>query len=271
MQEKMHPPGPFLCACNPALGWAFGCSRTGASHLRALRPNEDAFAVWSGSSGSVPGIAVAIADGHGDPRHDLSGTGSALAVQAAVEELAGFHRMHLHAIPPHILRSEFRADFPRRVTRRWREAVRADAGMREAAQAAGGAVPDEAVRYGSTLLAALIVPDTLLIGQIGDGDIVFVRPDGSVEFPIPADTRLVGAETRSLSSGGPRPSTGGRAASSSRQRTASRTPLTGPRARSSPPSSGASLPGSASTGLRALPAPLPAGSTGTPSSRAGTT
>ena len=197
----MDPPRPFLSACDPALGWAFGCSRTGASHIRSSRPCEDAFAVWSGSSGAIPCIAIAIADGHGDPRHDQSRTGSALAVQAAVDELIGFHRMHMHTIPRHILRSEFRADFPRRVTRRWRDYVQVDVGQRELSlPPAGNTGNNGYTRYGSTLIATLIVGDTILIGQIGDGDVVLVRPDGTVECPIPCDTQLMGMETQSLSS-----------------------------------------------------------------------
>ncbi|MDD4136665.1 MAG: protein phosphatase 2C domain-containing protein [Methanoregula sp.] len=172
-----------------------------ASHIRSSRPCEDAFALWSGSSGAIPCIAIAIADGHGDPRHDQSRTGSALAVQAAVDELTAFHRMHMHTVPQHILRSEFKADFPRRVTRRWRESVLADAGQREISLSpAGSPGPDDYLRYGSTLISALIVADTILIGQIGDGDVVLVRPDGTVECPIPCDTRLVGNATQSLSS-----------------------------------------------------------------------
>jgi serine/threonine protein phosphatase PrpC len=55
-------------------------------------------------------------------------------------------------------------------------------------------------RYGSTLIAASVIADTILIGQIGDGDVILVRPDGSVEIPIPGDRSLMGMETRSLSS-----------------------------------------------------------------------
>lgn len=198
----MPSPEEFLCAAEPNLGWAFGCSRTGASHTRKERPCEDAFAIWSGSAGAVPCIAIAVADGHGDPRHDLSGTGSALAVFSAVEELVAFHRNYPgdKSSGPSI-RSEFRADFARRVSRRWREAVRADSERR-------GDIPDNTpdgagpafIRYGSTLISALVVADTILIGQIGDGDIVLVRPDGTLEFPIPPDDSLLGMETRSLSS-----------------------------------------------------------------------
>jgi serine/threonine protein phosphatase PrpC len=197
----MHPSRPFLCACDPAIGWAFGCSRTGASHIHSSRPCEDAFALCCGSSGALPWLVIAIADGHGDLRHDQSGTGSALAVQAAVDELIDFYRMHIYTVPQHIMRSEFKADFPRRVTRRWRESVQDDAGLRKISLLPAGCPrPDEYVRYGSTLISALIVADTILIGQIGDGDVVLVRPDGTVECPIPCDTWLVGKETQSLSS-----------------------------------------------------------------------
>ena len=197
----MPYPDEFLCASNTGLGWAFGTSRTGALHRKNNHPCEDAFALWSGSAGAVPCIAVAVADGHGDPRHDQSRTGSALAVQSAVEELLSFHRMHLYDTPPNIIRSEFRADFPRRVSRRWRESVTEDARRRELT---GGLTEETATgiftRYGSTLISASIIAETILIGQIGDGDIVLVRPDGTVECPIPGDTSLMGSETRSLSS-----------------------------------------------------------------------
>jgi serine/threonine protein phosphatase PrpC len=197
----MDPSHPFLCACDPALGWAFGCSRTGASHIHSSRTCEDAFALWCGSSGALPCIAIAIADGHGDPRHDQSSTGSALAVQAAVDELIDFYRMHRHTVPQHIMRSEFKADFPRRVTRRWRESVHNDADRRKISLLpAGDPGPENYMRYGSTLISALLITDMILIGQIGDGDVVLVRPDGTVECPIPCDSRLVGQETQSLSS-----------------------------------------------------------------------
>ena len=197
----MQPIRDFQCASETSLGWAFGCSRTGASHISSGRPCEDAFALFSGSSGAKPCIAIAVADGHGDPRHDQSRTGSALAVQAAIDELVVFQRLHLHDVPSPSIRSEFKADFPRRTGRKWRDAVNDDAarrGITAKADAPPGTV--EYSRYGSTLIAALVVADMILISQIGDGDIVLVRPDGSVECPIPADPSLIGKETHSLSS-----------------------------------------------------------------------
>ena len=201
----MQPIRDFQCASEVSLGWAFGCSRTGASHVSSGRPCEDAFALFSGSSGAKPCIAIAVADGHGDPRHDQSRTGSALAVQAAIDELVVFQRLHLHDIPGPTIRAEFKADFPRRAARKWREAVAEDAGHRGITGTLGtapGAAPGtiEYSRYGSTLIAAMVVADSILVSQIGDGDVVLVRPDGSIECPIPADPSLVGKETRSISS-----------------------------------------------------------------------
>ncbi|MFA4859806.1 PP2C family serine/threonine-protein phosphatase [Methanoregula sp.] len=197
----MQPIRDFQCASETSLSWAFGCSRTGASHISSGRPCEDAFALFSGSSGAKPCIAIAVADGHGDPRHDQSRTGSALAVQTAIDELVGFQRLHLHDVPNLSIRAEFKADFPRRAGRKWRDAVSEDAarrGITTSPDSSSGTV--EYSRYGSTLIAALVVADMILISQIGDGDIVLVRPDGSVECPIPTDSSLVGKETHSISS-----------------------------------------------------------------------
>ena len=114
----MPSPEEFSCTCDTGLGWVFGCSRTGAAHIRAGRPCEDAYALWSGSSGAQPCIAFAVADGHGDPRHDQSRTGAALAVDAAISELIPFFRSYAEeGVPPQQLRAGFKTDFPRRVTR----------------------------------------------------------------------------------------------------------------------------------------------------------
>jgi hypothetical protein len=201
----MPSPEEFSCTCDTGLGWAFGCSRTGASHLRADRPCEDAYALWSGSAGAQPCIAFAVADGHGDPRHDLSRTGAALAVNAAIGELVAFHRSYaVGTIPRQQFRAGFRTDFPRLATRRWRELVAEDAKRQNRSSSpapqAPGPVEPVFTRYGTTLLAALVVSDTILLAQIGDGDLLLVRPGGIIEFPLPRDPVLAGNETHSLSS-----------------------------------------------------------------------
>ena len=194
----MPAPEDFSCNCETGLGWAFGCSRAGAAHLRAGLPCEDAYALWSGAAGATPCIAFAVADGHGDPRHDRSRTGSALAVDAATSELVTFHRSYANGtIPRQQFRAGFKTDFPRLATRRWRELVMLDAGRQDPA-----ATPADAVftRYGTTLMAGLVVEDSILLAQIGDGDLLLVRPGGEIEFPLSRDPGLTGNETYSLSS-----------------------------------------------------------------------
>jgi serine/threonine protein phosphatase PrpC len=118
-----------------------------------------------------------------------------------VEELVIFHRNFLDDVSGCSIRNEFRADFGRRASRGWREAVRKDAENKgDTIDDSGDNARAVYTRYGSTLISALVVADTILVGQIGDGDIVLVRPDGTLEFPIPPDQSMLGTETRSLSS-----------------------------------------------------------------------
>ena len=184
----------------PAIGWACGCSRRGSSHLRDGRPCQDAHAIWSSSFMGEPLLAVAVADGHGGERHDRSHCGSALAVQAAVDEVVA-------SLPDPGNEGGWRpvpagehAEYHDRVTARWKGYAEADAGRRKDSPPAGGAGQELYTRYGSTLLIALVDRSECWVGQIGDGDILVVRPDGGVEMPLPRDEGLLGTVTYSLSS-----------------------------------------------------------------------
>jgi hypothetical protein len=57
---------------------------------------------------------------------------------------------------------------------------------------------DPEVAYGSTVLGALVVNDTLVVVQLGDGDILCVRGNGITTRPIPRDERLIANVTTSL-------------------------------------------------------------------------
>jgi hypothetical protein len=54
------------------------------------------------------------------------------------------------------------------------------------------------VAYGSTVLAALVAHDTLVLVQLGDGDIIWVGRDGTTSRAFERDERLVGSVTTSL-------------------------------------------------------------------------
>jgi hypothetical protein len=54
------------------------------------------------------------------------------------------------------------------------------------------------IPYGATLLVAVIAGRWLVCAQIGDGDMLAVRPDGSSFSPVAGDDRLDGRRTTSL-------------------------------------------------------------------------
>src|SRR5436309_2091126 len=69
-----------------AYDWrVIGKSIRGASHFRSGLPNQDAIG-WSPESGAARELVIAVSDGHGSAKYFRSGTGAALAVQAALAE-----------------------------------------------------------------------------------------------------------------------------------------------------------------------------------------
>jgi len=184
----------------PPLGWACGCTRRGNPHARDGRPCQDAHALWSSSFLGEPLLVLAVADGHGGERHDLSHCGAALAVHAAVGEvIASLPAPSGEEAWQPVPRGR-EEEFHLRVTERWKEAVRADAERRTGLSVEAGAEKEVFTRYGSTLLVAIVDGSEGWAGQIGDGDLLLVRPDGSVEAPFPKDEELLGTVTYSLSS-----------------------------------------------------------------------
>lgn len=166
----------------------YGCV-AGARHLRDDRPCQDA--IHHATRDGV--LAVAVADGHGSSRH--GDVGAQRAVAAAVTELLAFAAAGaaqpvgeadaLAAIARH---DELRE----RIVHHWVRAV-----SEHATSSAPDAMVD-LVPYGSTLLFALATSGQVLLGQLGDGDIVVVDAAGTVTRPMPIDEASFGDETRSL-------------------------------------------------------------------------
>jgi serine/threonine protein phosphatase PrpC len=186
--------------CISPVGWACGCTRRGNSHARDGRPCQDAHAIWSSSFMGEPILAVAVADGHGGGRHDLSHCGAALAVQAAVSEVIASLPVPGGEGAWRPVSGSGNGEFHNRVTLRWKEYVNDDAGRKHGLPSGGEGGQDLLSRYGTTLLIALVDGSECWVGQIGDGDILLVRPDGSIEAPVPKDETLLGTVTYSLSS-----------------------------------------------------------------------
>jgi hypothetical protein len=183
-------------------GWqAVTATERGAAHRAAGLPNQDAVAVLTLDAG---GIVAAVADGHGHGRHFRSARGARLAVSIACQTA------HDLAAGPGGLPgagaavTELRRTLVPGIVDQWRAAVQRDV----AAEPFTGA--EEAVRrdddvtipYGTTLLVAIGTADRLLLAQIGDGDIVCIRPGGAALRAVPGDPLLDGRHTTSLCSPG---------------------------------------------------------------------
>ena len=186
----------------PAWPVFIGTARGSAHESRHL-PNQD-------SAGSQPvtpagGVVVAVADGHGAARHFRSSTGSVLAVKAA---LAVIGELAAESTGPWgaAAADSVSGQLPSAIVARWRQLVAEDLVSRPYS-------PDEAaalelardgteIPYGSTLLLAVIVTGWLVCAQIGDGDMLAVRPDGSGWIPVGGDDRLDGFRTTSLCQAG---------------------------------------------------------------------
>lgn len=186
----------------PLLNWVYALSRTGPSHIRTGKPCQDASATWGSDVDGRCCLVAAVADGHGDDRHDQSQHGSRLAVQAAIEDLVDFYGMCFESGLNAQSVATFKSDFPRQLVRRWRERVERDAESRLGPVDNSGShpLPTVIARYGTTLLVALAYDGVAVLGQIGDGVIGVINADGTVEFPLAVDSEDVGGVTDSLSS-----------------------------------------------------------------------
>ncbi|HUN32025.1 MAG TPA: protein phosphatase 2C domain-containing protein [Trebonia sp.] len=195
----------------PAGTWHLitGTARGRSHEVRGL-PSQDAVAHRVASAGR--GLVVAVADGHGHHRHFRSGTGSALAVQAACHAAVGLVTVlgplpggaagERAAAASRLTAEMIAARLPSDILRGWRAAVTRDVradplgpGDLDVLESRGDEVE---VAYGSTLMVAVLAAGWLVCVQIGDGDIVTVAADGTAGCPVPGDDNLDGLHTTSL-------------------------------------------------------------------------
>jgi hypothetical protein len=169
----------------------------GAAHHAAELPNQDAVAAFPiGPCGAV----AAVADGHGHSRHFRSARGARLAVTVACRAA--------HDLAPRLdglagigqAVQAMRGTLVPGVAGQWREAVHEDvaADPFSPAEEVARGFDDATIAYGTTLLLAIAWGRWLLLTQIGDGDIVGIRPDGGALLPVPGDPQLDGRHTTSL-------------------------------------------------------------------------
>jgi hypothetical protein len=177
-------------------GWiVLTASERGISHSISKAPNQDSVAV---ERAGADGVVAAVADGHGHSRHLRSARGSRLAVSIGcrvAQELAD------QLDDPDQAAALIESFLIPAIVERWREAVLEDVAADPFTDAEEGkrrSGDDPVIAYGSTLLLGLALGDQLILVQIGDGDVVGIRADGTATLPIPADPQLDGMVTTSL-------------------------------------------------------------------------
>jgi hypothetical protein len=173
-------------------------SARGAAHRASGLPNQDAVASQDGAGG----VVVAIADGHGHIRHFRSAEGAGLAVEVACR-VASQAAAGLTADTTGDQEAERAGqELARAVVADWRLAVADQLEARpytvEERFILDRSADTPVIPYGSTLLVAVIAAGWLVCAQIGDGDMLAVRPDGSSFAPVAGDDRLDGRRTTSL-------------------------------------------------------------------------
>lgn len=174
----------------------------GASHEAAGTSNQDAVHSVGLECLGAGAVVAAVSDGHGDRRHFRSDRGARFAVETACRcsaDLAGRLECLDDAAE---LEGLLVATLVPTILEQWRSAVNADvqrAPFTHAEEARRAARNDAPVMaYGTTLLMAIGGRDWVLLAQIGDGDVIAMRPDGDVTVPIPCDPSLDGLRTTSL-------------------------------------------------------------------------
>jgi hypothetical protein len=177
----------------------YAASAIGADHVRVRMPNQDGVKQQQLRHPDGTGVSVfAIADGHGHIRHFRSARGSSFAVSAACAVAGEWApSLPVQGSPSSDSVSQLVTD----IVARWREMVAADL----ASDPVSGAdltslVPGDPpeIPYGSTLLIGVLTPQVAVLGQVGDGEILLVLPDGREFAPVPTDSRLDGTSTTSL-------------------------------------------------------------------------
>ena len=173
-------------------------SERGAAHVATGLPNQDAV---EGFLLEPHGAVAAVADGHGHRRHFRSASGSRIAATTACQVAQDLLGRLAGIAGAREVEDETRAVLVPAIAEQWRISVSRHLESEpftpgeEALRAAGDAA---VVAYGSTLLLAIAWQQWLTLAQIGDGDIVCIRPDGGALLPIPDDPLLDGVHTTSL-------------------------------------------------------------------------
>lgn len=193
--------------------YAFHKTARGHLHIRRELPCEDASASYSDAGGRFH--IAAAADGHGAAEYFRSARGSRIAVETAVECLRTFAESVLASREGQNICQEFLSGSrSRRITIRrltdiilaeWTDRVTEDLENDPPTEEELGQFGEiyadgkESLHiYGTTLMAALLLPECLILLHQGDGRCDVFYEDGSVDQPIPWNPRCKDNITTSM-------------------------------------------------------------------------
>lgn len=185
----------------------------GHSHAVKNRPCQDASGSFCDERTRYR--IIAVADGHGDSACMRSDRGSKFAVSVALNSLKELAEYCLS--DENAYRMLFSETARRRSIRNLTDAICAnwsmfvaddlasdplsDDELNMAGHAADGYLRGEHIEriYGTTLIAALLIRNVLLVVHQGDGRCIVMYEDGSYDQPVPWDESCIGNVTSSLS------------------------------------------------------------------------
>ena len=194
--------------------YAFSQTVIGFSHIQSNRACEDCSDSYTDSDGRY--YIAAVADGHGDKRCFRSAFGSKTAVDTAIKNLKAFADVNLSCensgadnINSLCNDPRFRQMSIKQLTdcilAEWSDRVINDYQTNPPSPEEIGDVFDDSSFkdniphiYGTTLIAALMLSECLIIIHQGDGRCDVFYDDGTVDQPVPWDKRCEGTSTTSL-------------------------------------------------------------------------
>jgi hypothetical protein len=174
---------------------ALSATARGNWHETTGQKNQDAVRVQPGPFGSM---ILAVSDGHGGARSFRSDRGAAFAIDCAVGLLEQLLRRLGPGAPLSRVRQQMQNHWCPRIVNDWRLAVRSDVLAHPFSPVDFAAFPEPMpatpptgewpfnayLAYGATLLTVALTRHYLIYLQLGDGDILAVRTDGSVTRPL---------------------------------------------------------------------------------------
>ena len=163
----------------------------GFSHIKNKTKCQDRFKVEDLHYGKI----IAVADGHGSSKCKYSHEGAKIATEVfcyIISKICKSYDEDINGL--RLFLSSNRLEIlPKKIVQEWRRRVEVNHYKKNRTE------KFQYELYGTTLLGLLIVKDFYFAMQLGDGDILYVDRNESVNYLIEAD-RLLGTETYSISS-----------------------------------------------------------------------